>query len=104
MGSEVASTADVSAVEEKHGRGHIGLVVLGSMMAGLVLGLVLVLGVFGGGQESVITGAALISLGFGMLLLVELARRRTDQPQPWALAPAVGAIVAGVALLVLPPR
>ena len=103
MGSEVTSTADISALEKSHGRGHIGLVVLGSILAGLVLGLVLVLGVFGGGQESAITGAALISLGLGMLLLVELSRRRTDQPQPWAFAPAVCAGVAGLALLVLRP-
>jgi pimeloyl-ACP methyl ester carboxylesterase len=103
VGSDVASTADVSAVEEEHRQGHIGLVVLGSILAGLALGLVLVLGVFGGEQESVITGAALVSLGFGMLLLVELARRRTDQPQPWALPPAVGSVAAGLILLVLRP-
>ena len=63
----------------------------------------LALGVFGGGQESVITGAALVRSAFGMLLLVELARRRTDQPQPWALAPAVGVGVVGLALLVFRP-
>jgi pimeloyl-ACP methyl ester carboxylesterase len=103
MGSDVASTAEVSAVAKKAGHGRIGLVVLGSMLAGLGLGFVLVLGVFGGKRESVITGAALVSLGFGMLLLVELARRRTDQPQPWALVPAVGAVVAGMLLLVLRP-
>ena len=63
----------------------------------------LVLGVFGGGPEGVITGAALIALAFGMLMLVELARRRTDQPQPWALVPAVGLGVVGLALLILRP-
>jgi len=103
LGSDVASTVDVPTVEGKHGRGHIGLIVLGSIAGGLILGLVLALGVFAGGEESVITGAALISLGFGMLLLVELALRRTDQPQRWAFAPAVGAVVAGVALLVFRP-
>jgi hypothetical protein len=41
--------------EKEHGRGHIGLVVLGSIAGGLILGLVLVLGVFAGGPESVIT-------------------------------------------------
>jgi pimeloyl-ACP methyl ester carboxylesterase len=103
MGSEVASRAGVPAVEQKHGQGHIGLVVLGSILAGLGLGLVLTLGVFGGGQESVITAAALVAQAFGMLLLFELARRRTDQPQPWAFAPAVGAGVVGLALLVFRP-
>ena len=97
------TTDGAPAVEEGSGRGHIGLVVLGSIAFGLILGLVLVLGVFGGGREDVITGAALVSFSLGMLMLFELARRRTDQPQPWALAPAVGLGVVGLALLVLGP-
>ena len=69
-------------------RGHIGLTVLGSIVTGLVLGLVLVLGVFAGSEEATITGSALTLLGTEMLILFLLAGRRTDQPQPWALAPA----------------
>src|SRR5687768_4513871 len=45
------------------GKGRIGLVVFGSITAGLVLGLVLVLVVFAGGEESQITGSALLALG-----------------------------------------
>jgi pimeloyl-ACP methyl ester carboxylesterase len=97
------TTASAPPAEEGTGRGHIGLIVLGSIVFGLILGLVLVLGVFGGGREHLITGAALLSLGLGMLMLFELARRRTDQPQPWALAPAVGLGVVGLAVLVLGP-
>jgi pimeloyl-ACP methyl ester carboxylesterase len=98
-----ASTVAVSEVEKEQSRGHIGLVVLGSIAAGLILGLVLVLGVFAGARENVITGAALVALAFGMLLLFELARRRTDQPQSWALVPGLGLGVAGLALLILGP-
>jgi pimeloyl-ACP methyl ester carboxylesterase len=101
--AEEENTVVVPAVEEEHGRGHIGLVVLGSIAAGLILGLVLVLGVFAGGREDVITGAALVALAFGMLMLVELARRRTDQPQPWALVPGLGIGMAGLAILILGP-
>jgi hypothetical protein len=79
--AEAASTVAPPEIEKERGRGHIGLVVLGSIAGGLILGLVLVLVVFAGGPENVITGAALIALAFGMLMLVELARRRTDQPQ-----------------------
>jgi pimeloyl-ACP methyl ester carboxylesterase len=101
--ADEASTVAVPEVEKEQGRGHIGLVVLGSIAGGLILGLALTLGVFGGGREDVITGAAFIALAFGMLMLVELARRRTDQPQSWALFPALGLGVAGLALLILGP-
>ena len=74
-------TVSAPAVEEVSGRGHIGLVVLCSLAFGLILGLVLALGVFGGGRENVITGAALVSFALGMLMLFGLARRRTDQLQ-----------------------
>jgi pimeloyl-ACP methyl ester carboxylesterase len=84
-------------------RGHIGLIVLGSIVGGLVLGLLLVLVVFAGAREPVITGAALISLACGMLTLFALSGGRTDQPQQWALAPAVGLGVVGIALIALTP-
>jgi pimeloyl-ACP methyl ester carboxylesterase len=100
---EAASTVARPEIEGERGRGHIGLVVLGSIAGGLILGLALTLGVFGGGREHVITGAALIALAFGMLMLFELARRRTDQPQPWAFVPALGIGVVGLALVVLGP-
>ena len=38
-----------------------------------------------------------------MLMLVGLARWRTDQPQSWALVPALGIGVVGLALLILGP-
>ena len=63
------------------GRGHIGLIVFGSIAAGLVLGLVLDFLVFGGSSEPVITGLALLSLAAGCALLAVLSARYTDQPQ-----------------------
>jgi pimeloyl-ACP methyl ester carboxylesterase len=104
--AELAPTtpaAETPPPAERRGRGHIGLTVLGSILAGLVLGLVLVLGVFGGSEEATITGAALIALGVGMLILFLLAGRRTDQPQPWALASAIVLGAIGFALLILRP-
>ena len=97
------SSDPVPPPRERSQSGHIGLIVLASIVAGLVLGLVLVLGVFGGGEEATITGAALISLGAGMLMLFLLAGRRTEQPQPWALAPAVIFGAIGFALLIIRP-
>ena len=98
-----ATSPSVLASQDEVSRGHIGLIVLGSIIGGLVLGLVLVLVVFAGAREPVITGAALISLACGMLLLFALSGRRTDQPQRWALAPAVGLGVVGIALIALTP-
>ena len=88
---------------ERRRRGHIGLTVLGSIVAGVALGLVLILGVFAGSEEATIIGAALISLGAGMLILFLLAGRRTDQPQPWTLAPAIALSALGFALLITTP-
>src|SRR5690349_23438367 len=69
------------------GGGHIGLIVVGSIGAGLVLGLLLVLGVFAGGDEPEIIGSALLALGGGFTLLAVVSARRTNQPQRWALIP-----------------
>lgn len=91
------------AADQAPAKGHIGLTVLGSIALGLAIGVALCFGVFGGSEEATITGAALLALGCGMLTLFLVARRLTDQPQPWALAPGVGVGLAGLALLILTP-
>jgi pimeloyl-ACP methyl ester carboxylesterase len=91
------STADVRE------RGHLGLIVLSSIAAGLVLGLLFVLAVFGGGTEAQITGSALVALGAGFVILALASRRFTAQPQDWALAPGVAAAAVGLGVLVLAP-
>ena len=86
------------------GGGHIGLIVLGSIVAGLVLGLLLVLGVFAGGGEPKIIGSALLALGGGFTLLAVVSTRRTNQPQRWALIPGSITLLVGIAVLVLSPN
>src|SRR3954451_13289386 len=83
--------------------GHIGLVVLGSIVAGLALGLLLVLGVFAGGSEPQIIGSALVGLGTGFALLAVTSTRRTTQPQQWPLVPGVATTAAGVGVLAVAP-
>lgn len=85
------------------GRGHIGLIILGSVAGGFVLGLVLDVLIFGGSSEPVITGLALLSLAAGCLMLAELSRRRSDQPQQWARIAALGFGVTGALVLTLRP-
>jgi pimeloyl-ACP methyl ester carboxylesterase len=84
-------------------RGHIGLVVLGSVAFGLAAALVLSLLVFGGFQEPTITGVVLLAFSAGWAMLAVLSVRRTDQPQRWAAIPAAFMGVSGLAFLVFQP-
>jgi pimeloyl-ACP methyl ester carboxylesterase len=84
-------------------KGHLGLIVTASMLTGLLAALILALLVFGGATEPVISGVVLVSFALGWAMLAWLSRRRTDQPQQWALVPAVFMGVLGVAHLVLRP-
>ena len=80
-------------------RGRIGLIVAGSLAAGLVAALVLVAAPFIAAQENVLTAAVLLGFAFGWALLAVLSVRFTDQPQRWAAAPAAFMGVAGLASL-----
>jgi pimeloyl-ACP methyl ester carboxylesterase len=73
------------------------------MLSGLVNTLVLVLVVFAGATEPVITGAGLVGLASGWALLAVLTTRWTSQPQRWAVFPAAVMATTGVALLVVTP-
>jgi len=84
-------------------KGHIGLIVAGSIIAGFVVVLVLVIGPFGGAQEHVIMGTALFGWALGWALLAVLSLRWTDQPQRWAVVPAAVMALAGGSLLIFRP-
>jgi pimeloyl-ACP methyl ester carboxylesterase len=81
----------------------VGLVVAGSIFSGLVVALVLVVGPFGGAQEHVIMGTALLGWALGWALLAVLSIRWSDQPQRWAIVPAALMALAGASLLILRP-
>jgi pimeloyl-ACP methyl ester carboxylesterase len=101
MTASRAPTESTGAAPRK--RSRIALVVFGSIAFGFVLGLLLTLVVFAGGEESQITGSALLALGAGFMLLALASSRFTDQPQRWALAPGVAAAVVGLAILLFAP-
>lgn len=84
-------------------KSHIGLVVLGAIISGLLLGLLLVLAVLVGGPEHEIAGAALFALGSGFVFLALASRRFTDQPQEWALRPGLATAIVGVVLFAFAP-
>ena len=83
--------------------GRVRRVVIGSLLAGLVLAGVLTMVAFGGAEEPVITGAALLGFGLGWALLAVLSIRMTDHPQRWALVPATAMALTGLGLVVLAP-
>jgi pimeloyl-ACP methyl ester carboxylesterase len=103
MTTEAAHPSADSTAADASRRGRIGLVVLASIGAGLVLGLVFVLAVFDGGTEAQITGSALVALGAGFVILALASRRLTAQPQDWALAPGLAAAAVGLVVIVLSP-
>src|SRR5581483_6156594 len=81
-------------------QGHIGLVVLASIVTGLAIGLLLVLGAFAGADEPRIIGGALLALGAGFALLAIASSRVTSQPQTWALKPGIATAVVGIGIAV----
>jgi hypothetical protein len=104
---DVTETADdvteTRATVRPARRGHIGLIVVGSLATGLVAALLLVWIVSPGAAEPVVTGAAMLGFGLGWAMLAALSVWRTDQPQWWALAPAAYFAITGAALLLFSP-
>jgi pimeloyl-ACP methyl ester carboxylesterase len=96
-----ASGSMPQATPSNHG--HIGRVVAGTLIGGFVTAVALVVGPIAGAREHVITGAVLITFAVAWAALAVLSERRTDQPQRWAIAPAVYMAVAGVAILLFAP-
>ena len=82
----------------------ITIVVAGSVLVGLVLAVVLLLGPASGATESVVTGSVLLAFGIGWLLLGALSIRFTDRPQRWAFVPGVAMGLVGLGLIVFAPR
>ena len=76
-------------------KSRIGLIVAGSVAAGLVTALVLVAAPFVPAEENALTGVVLLSFSFGWALLAVLSVRFSDQPQRWAAAPAASRVSAG---------
>jgi pimeloyl-ACP methyl ester carboxylesterase len=80
-------------------RGHIGWVVAGSLATGLVAAVVLVAAPFIAAEEPAVTGAVLCGFALGWAMLAVLSVRFTDQPQRWAVVPALFMGVGGLLLV-----
>ena len=80
-------------------RGHVGWIVAGSLATGLVAALLLAAAPFIPAEESAVTGAVLCGFALGWAMLAVLSVRFTDQPQRWAVAPALFMGVGGLLLV-----
>ena len=99
----ITTSKEVDAPARPIRKGRVGLIVTGSMFSGLVVALGLVVGPFGGAQEHVIMGTALLGWALGWALLAVLSMRWSDQPQRWAVVPAALMALAGASLLLFRP-
>ena len=80
-------------------RGHIGRIVAGSLATGPVAAALLVAAPFIPPTEAGVTGAVLCGLALGWATLALLSVRFTEQPQPWAAAPALFMGLSGLLLV-----
>ena len=74
-------------------------IVAGSLATGLVAALLLVAAPFIPADESAVTGAVLCGFALGWATLAVLSVRLTEQPQRWAVAPALLMGLGGLLLL-----
>ena len=72
----------------------------GSLVTGLVVGLLLVAAPFIPAEESELAGALLCGFALGWAMLAVLSVRFSDQPQRWAVAPALFLGLSGLLLVV----
>jgi pimeloyl-ACP methyl ester carboxylesterase len=80
-------------------RGHLGWIVAGSLATGLVAAVLLAVAPFIPAEEGAVTGAVLCGFALGWVMLAVLSVRFTDQPQRWAVAPALFMGVGGLLLV-----
>jgi len=79
--------------------GPIGRIVAGSLATGLIAAPLLVAAPFISPEENAVTGAVLCGFAVGWALLAILSTRRTDQPQRWAVVPALFMGLGGLLLI-----
>lgn len=101
-GTATRSDDRVVPPEPEQRRVGIGRVVGGSLAAGLAAAVILPFVPFGTVDENFSTGMVLIGFALGWALLAGLSTRLTDQPQRWAVVPAVFMGLAGAIVLLAP--
>jgi pimeloyl-ACP methyl ester carboxylesterase len=81
---------------------HLGVIVAGSLFTGFAAGLIFPFLPAGTVDADFSLAMVLFGWALGWALLAVLSTRLTDQPQRWAIVPAIFMAVAGVLVLVAP--
>jgi len=79
------------------------LAILASLLAGLALAIVLLVGPASSGSEPMITGSVMFAFGLGWGLMAFLSTRSSTQPQSWMVVPALFLGITGLGLMVFQP-
>jgi pimeloyl-ACP methyl ester carboxylesterase len=98
--TETTNDDQVTAAAPESRRANLGRVVVGSLVAGFVAAVILPFLPVGTVDVNFSTAMVLFGWALGWALLAVLSIRFTDQPQRWAVAPAIFMAVAGVLVLV----
>ena len=93
---------DVPAGPQGPGRSHVGGVVAGSLAAGFVAAVILPFLPVGTVDVDFATAMVLFGFALGWALIAVLSTRFTDQPQRWAVAPAIFMALSGALVLLAP--
>ena len=100
--TETSNADQVAAAEPESRRRHLGGLVAGSLAAGFAAAVILPFLPVGTVDVNFSIAMVLFGFALGWALLALLSIRFTDQPQRWAVAPAIFMAVAGALVLVAP--
>jgi pimeloyl-ACP methyl ester carboxylesterase len=102
--NESASTSSDQVAPAVPGprRWHVGGVVAGSLAAGFAAAVILSFLPVGTVDTDFSTAMVLIGFALGWALVAVLSTRFTDQPQRWAVAPAIFMVLSGALVLLAP--
>ena len=100
--TETSSADQVAAAEPESRRRHLGGLVAGSLAAGFAAAVILPFLPVGTVDVNFSIAMVLFGFALGWALLALMSARFTDQPQRWAVAPAIFMAVAGALVLVAP--
>ena len=92
----------VAAAGPESRHGHIGRVATGSLGAGFAAAVIFPFLPVATVDVNFSTAMVMVGFALGWALLAVLSTRFTDQPQRWAVAPAIFMAVAGAVVLVAP--